>query len=889
MRCMCTMSKLSVICAESDTVEVNGKIYPCVILVGRDENLKRLKYRKQVFPYFYLTKSDYDEIKVTSVYKGWHVQKVEETKIRDINKRVLVKIYVNDCGRIGESVHSIYKANKIRGVDSHIYTYESDLSQRDLLPLRFLIDKGIKSGVMVNGRELGEPLEYLVPLRRWLIDFEAYVFKEYTSGLSPKDPLYMVTVWDSYENKLYTLYTNNPKWNVERQCSQSFISFANYEHEIRKFDTEAQMLDALVDLVIEKDPDVFSAWNLNRYDYPKWKQRMDLLRGQCMHKFSDISPLHTVVYSRPIRVKGRIGFDEMVAYKQFTDAEMDEYSLAYVSKEEELGYEKIPFVGTSGHCWDIAPDVAFKRNVTDVLILKALEDKYELIESHNDLRTEFGTLFHETFVPYRIIDTALMRLVNGKVALRTVSGEAPPEGKLLGAVVVAPEAGEYFNVFGFDFGREYPSLIKGLNISSDTYLIKPNKDCYHIEYDWISDVTGEPKHFEAYFDKSKIGLLPQLITFFFNKRDEYDKELNKAIDENSLKGVIRRWERRQYNMKKKTNAIYGVMDFPRFRLSRPECTQATAIMGRICIEEEKRFLTEIGYSLLYGDTDSFFVIAHSKTNEDLLVEGKLLQSKLNEHLTEFLVAKYGVAKAPADLGFKKIYSKIMFIEKKMYVGKSIWDEKKGWKEELDIKGVASVRSDNSMLEKSTIKELVKLVLNDATQVTINDFVSTIYTNFDKRVYGPYELAYPAQLKKKMWFEDGQWHVDLPSKTTPAHYKSAVYSNLVLNTEFSQGDKPRRLCIKIPKQKKLRKGKEKNQQTLFKEPVIKIPYPYPTEFILVNSHSINNLRKLTDISIVDDMMIPKWFLDHIDYDRIKKRLEGKVNKLLLIHFKGKESE
>jgi hypothetical protein len=37
------MSKFSIICPESSTVEVDGKIYPCVILIGRDGMLRRFK------------------------------------------------------------------------------------------------------------------------------------------------------------------------------------------------------------------------------------------------------------------------------------------------------------------------------------------------------------------------------------------------------------------------------------------------------------------------------------------------------------------------------------------------------------------------------------------------------------------------------------------------------------------------------------------------------------------------------------------------------------------------------------------------------------------------------------------------------------------------------
>jgi DNA polymerase elongation subunit (family B) len=917
----------------------------------------------------------------------------------------MVKIYLSDYdtgGKIKDHVHSVNKWNKVgtnpttgnRGeafLDKNIYTYEADMAKKDTAALRYMIDNKIRSGVEVDdkGNILG-PIDFIVPQRKWLLDFESYTFKEYTRGINPQDPINMVTWYDSYSKKLYTYYVKNPKWECKRQEQQCFKPFTKFPHEIKMFDTEAMFLDGIMEKVLQDDPDKFIAWNGKRYDFPKWKQRVDL-NPNCLYRFSSISPLKSVSNYGSLYIKGRILFDLMEAYKKFTDSELASYALAFITKEENLEIEgtpieKIPFKGTSGACWDKYPDIVFQRNVMDVLILLALDQKYEVVATYEDKQTEFGTLPSEVLTANRVIDTELLRMCHGEVILKTIQTDKTEkgEGKLLGARVVEPKPDEYEWAFQFDFSGEYPNLIQGFNISPETYVeyskVKDFKKVFHVHY---TDPKRGDMHF--CFLKQPMGLLPRLIKRFKDKRAEYKKEQEKAIAAGEPEHVIKMWDRRQYNVKKNTNAIYGVMDYPKFRLHRSECTQATAVLGRISAECEYEYLPEAdvgygkGYTLRYGDTDSFFVSANGikytfilingsiyieyngsikvvedcqlielikkflymkqkngkrnmlvdgeknidyeitnyivnimqdieqndkhigeeeqgniernleknwlnylvenvksvdartlrgnyisiteKKSEDsevekkkfstyintlkqnqkildcsvvhvinisiieknaLLDEGKKLRELLNEHLSEYFSKTYGIPKAPAELGFKAIYSWIMFIGKKNYAAEYIWDEKRGWKTGLDIKGIASVRSDASRVEKAALETLIGMLppsKNNNDEI-LEAYIAGVLKDFDDHKYSPMDMAYPAQLKKPLKKNNkGEWIINQVQKlSVKAHYKSAIYSNYFLNTEYLQGDKPRRLPVKFPKLKTA-----KGQQTLAKTSA------FPTEF------------------------------------------------------------
>lgn len=368
-------------------------------------------------------------------------------------------------------------------------------------------------------------------------------------------------------------------------------------------------------------------------------------------------------------------------------------------------------------------------------------------------------------------------------------------------------------------------------------------------------------------------------------RSHYQEEMSKAITNKEPDYVIKKWERRQYNIKKTTNAIYGVMDYAGFRLMRKECTQAVAILGRITIEEMVKFLDTKEYEVCYADTDSNFIKLKSSNPKDSLKEGQELQVQINEHLTQFFDHEYHVT-THAELGLKAIYKKVKFLAKKLYAGKVVWDEKKDWilsdnEDSYDIKGVSSVRSDSSVLEKLAMKEILKMTLDDEDSNLILNFEEEILKDFDARHYSPMDIAYPMQIKDRLWFDTKKncWCTEAAKLdkngrlSFPSHVRAAIYDNMFLNTVFTEGDKPKRLPIKFPKKSKVGKG----QMSLFLEE----PLPYPNQWSY-KGHT-GGIKEdvdieVKDISIVEDFRIPDFFLEYIDWDRIRKRLVSKLNKL-----------
>lgn len=822
------VTKLSLITAEAITVNKDGQTIPCIVLIGRDEQGKKKSWRTPYWPYMYIKESDFIKIKDDKELNlDKYVKEYLGTFIRSLNKKALTKLILYDYKYINTLQTLLRKYGKVEGEGS-IYSYEADLSNLRLLALRWLIDKGVKSGVIIRQDNSIEPIELDVNLRIWYIDFEAYTSKMCSYGLKKEDPITMVSFYDTYEDTLYTYYVINKKWRT----LPKFKKIVD-RHIIKGFKSEALFLDGLREKVKQLDPDLFTAWNLDRYDIVKWFQRMKANR---LHP-NLLSPLKRVVTSsKPYRIKGRILFDLMKAYKRYTAGELRSYSLLNVIKEEKLKLEKVAFKGSAGETWDKYPKIVFKRNVNDVLVIKELDEKHGLINMFDDLRKEFGCLWEELFIRHRLIDTALMRFVHHKIALSTAGLNIKQEGSFLGAKIEATP-GKYRFVAEFDFSREYPNNIVTFNIGAETYRRHPYKgQAYRIKY-------GDNVYT---FVKKPISLLASLIKYFFKKRDEYEKKYSEAIKEKD-EVKIKMWWRRIFNIKTVTNAIFGVTDFPSFRLYRKECSGATAVLGRIALEKVIELAEGKGHKVVYIHTDSIFIDLKSNNLTDAHKECVRLVNIFNKGLTNFFIKTYKVPKAPSNLALKRIYDNYFVITRTQSAGRYIWDEKKGETEDFDFTGLEVVRSDSSDLEKETLLTIIKMILTEKKHKDIKDYWSKVTKNFWNKVYDYLQVAYPLQIRRPFRYYAGKDKNGKP-KTIPAHVRAALTSNTLLNTDFEAWDKPRRLPIRSKKRLKVKIGRGLR------------------EF------------KVKDIAVAEDMLVPEKYLDAIDWKRIYDRLSDKVAKI-----------
>ena len=101
-------------------------------------------------------------------------------------------------------------------------------------------------------------------------------------------------------------------------------------------------------------------------------------------------------------------------------------------------------------------------------------------------------------------------------------------------------------------------------------------------------------------------------------------------------------------------------------------------------------LTELSFTVLYGDTDSLFV-NNIKSKEDIAKFIDKCKTKLN-----------------VDVNHEKTFRKLILVCKKHYVGILSDDQTK----EPIIKGMEGIKSDRPEFIQTTFREMIKDIKND---------------------------------------------------------------------------------------------------------------------------------------------------------------------------------
>ena len=199
-----------------------------------------------------------------------------------------------------------------------------------------------------------------------------------------------------------------------------------------------------------------------------------------------------------------------------------------------------------------------------------------------------------------------------------------------GAIVFEPVPGVHFNVVVLDFASLYPSVIKRYNLSYETVNC-PHPECRS------NKIPGLPHHVctkRRGLTSLIVGLLRDIRVYVYKPLKKRSREADAV----------------QAGLKVFINASYGVFGNPGFALFCGPMAEAVTAYGRHSIEQTRRWAEELGLKVLYGDTDSVFLLDPPR---EALEE---LQRRSAEQL--------GI-----DLDVDKVYRWVAFSErKKNYIG-----------------------------------------------------------------------------------------------------------------------------------------------------------------------------------------------------------------------------
>jgi DNA polymerase I len=319
----------------------------------------------------------------------------------------------------------------------------------------------------------------------------------------------------------------------------------------------------------------------------------------------------------------------------------------------------------------------------------------------------------------------------------------------VGGMVLKPEAGVHENVAVLDFKSMYPNLMISENISPDTY-VKPGES----EPPSGVNLAPEVKH---KFRKEPPGFYKRVLSQLIEVRDEIRKSMRRLDPKSAEYRVL---DARQKAIKVITNACYGYTGWIGARWYVKPVAEATAAWGRATIQRTIELAKQVGLKLVYGDTDSIFVIYDSKKVEEL---SNLIKKEL------------GLEVKP-----DRIYERVLFTEaKKRYAG-LLPD---GW---LDVVGLEVVRGDWAEVAKEVQEKVLEIILKENSPHKAAKFVKECVERLRSRKMPYSKLIIWKTLTKK-----------LDEYAVRAPHVEAAKKLLESGIELTLGDKIGYVIIKGP--------------------------------------------------------------------------------------------
>ena len=407
------------------------------------------------------------------------------------------------------------------------------------------------------------------------------------------------------------------------------------------FDTEAEMLDAFLDLI--QDADILSGWNSEGYDIPYTVNRVTKVlskedtRRFCLfnqfpkrreyEKYGKTAVTYDFV--------GRVHLDSLELYRRYTYEERHTYRLDAIG-EMEVGEKKVAYEGTLDQLYNNDFRKFIEYNRQDTALLDKLDKKLKFLDLANTLAHENTVLLQTTMGAVAVTEQAIINEAHRRgfvVPNRTKMSERE-DTAAAGAYVAYPKEGIQDWVGSLDINSLYPSAIRALNMGpetivgqlrqtmteeylqaqqakgksfaaswegkfgSDEYTAVMNREVgTEIIIDWEEggyDVLSAAEVYKLIFESNqpwmisangtiftyeKEGVIPGLLKRWYAERKEMQAKLKDAIKaENKVEEEY--WDKRQLVKKINLNSLYGAILNPGCRFFDKRIGQSTTLTGR---------------------------------------------------------------------------------------------------------------------------------------------------------------------------------------------------------------------------------------------------------------------------------------------------------------------
>ena len=474
---------------------------------------------------------------------------------------------------------------------------------------------------------------------------------------------------------------------------------------VEEVEDQAEMLERFIEIVEDQKADILLGYNTDEFDF-------DILRDKAeetgvtlaLGRNGERMKFNRRGRFKGARIKGRMHLDLYPFVTHVLAPGIDSETLDLDSVAQEmLGKEKDDL------SWSEMKQIWREKGDIEKFAEYALKDSeltYQLGEQISPQILELSKItglipFDTCRLTYgQLTENYLLREAHGRNMLsrnrpsQKKRSKRDREQAYTGGFVYTPEEGLYDNVAVFDFRSLYPTVMVAHNISPEMLGVEACEDEFIID------------ELDYSFCQDEQGFFPELVENLVSSRYSIKEEM-KNIEEGSEK--YSSLYSRQQAQKILANSFYGYLGYSGARWYSREAAEATTYLGRKYIQDTIETAEEMGFEMVYGDTDSVML---RKDSIEESMDGFL--EEVNSQLPKFM-----------ELEFEGLFKRGFFTSKDSGEGAkkkyALVDEKGN----LKITGFEQVRRDWSPIAKKTQKKVLRKVLEDRIDEAAEEVKTTI--------------------------------------------------------------------------------------------------------------------------------------------------------------------
>jgi DNA polymerase II len=506
---------------------------------------------------------------------------------------------------------------------------------------------------------------------------------------------------------------------------------------IEVFPDETALLAALSGRIARRDPDVITGWNVLDFDFSIILARSAALGVVFDAGRSDeaASMLERSGRKAVLNIPGRAVLDAMRLVRG-SGSRYEDLSLETVASEvlgegksvksrDEEKVEELELLRSR------SPDefCAYCLRDSELVLRILAKTGLDGLTARRAALTGVSLDLAWTSIP------AFERVYGSELRARRVAVPPKAERRVSGAAggtVLEASAGLFPLVLVLDFRSLYPSIMRTFNVDplafarAEARSLRPRPSQIASDYERSATMSSQSDDIEApngaRFDREP-GVMPGLIA-------QYASEREKAIASGD--------EVAAFVYKILQNSFYGVLGAEGCRYARTEIAGAITSFGKKYLTMARDFFEERGLRVLYGDTDSVFVLSgkpEAAGYGELMAMGRAAAEELNEKIAQRVREEFGLDSL-LRIRCEKVYAEFLIPRLKSETGeggRGIGQGRgrsKGYAglllsadggSTVEVKGMEAARSDFTPLARDFQVALLGLVFSGADESEMRNF------------------------------------------------------------------------------------------------------------------------------------------------------------------------